>query len=209
MRPTVIMKAAMTLDGQLAAVDGTSQWITSPEARLDAHECRASVDAIMVGAGTVIADDPLLTVRLDAYDGAQPTPVIVAGWRDLPPGSKVFSRDPIVLTARSLDVPGRAMLVPDASGSRVDLGRALELLYEVGIRSLLVEGGAGLLSALLDAGLIDRGIVYYGQKLAGGAGLPLFRGTWTTLGDALPVRFSSVREVGGDVRVEFDVVRDE
>ena len=203
MRPTVIMKVAMTLDGQLAAIDGTSQWITSPEALLDAHRCRAEVDAVMVGAGTMIADDPRLTVRLDGFAGPQPVPVIVAGRRTLPGAGNVFLRDPIVLAPREIDVPGRVIVAPDASGQKVDLERALESLHGLGIRSVLVEGGARLLSALVAGDLIDRGIVYYGQKLAGGVGIPLFRDLWKTLADARPIEILSVNRVGGDIRVEF------
>ena len=206
------MKAAMTLDGQLAASDGTSQWITSAEARIDAHERRAAVDAIMVGAGTLIADDPLLTVRLDGYNGEQPTPVVVAGSRDLPSEARLFARDPIVLTPHAMDVPGRVVVVPGGSGDqvdldRVDLERGLELLHGLGIRSILVEGGGGLFASLLGAGLIDRGVVYYGQNLAGGTGTPLFGATWDTLSDMVSVEVVSVVQVGGDIRVEFEMVQ--
>ena len=93
MRPTVILKAALTLDGQLAAADGSSQWISSPEARRDAHRLRATVDAVMVGAGTLRADDPLLTVRLGPEEMAgfvQPRPVIAAGRKPLPPQARLF-----------------------------------------------------------------------------------------------------------------------
>jgi diaminohydroxyphosphoribosylaminopyrimidine deaminase/5-amino-6-(5-phosphoribosylamino)uracil reductase len=202
MRPTVIMKSAMTLDGQLAAADGTSQWITTPEALIDAHECRASVDAVMVGAGTVIADNPRLTVRLDGYDGAQPTPVIIAGSRPFPTDGHLFERDPIVLASHAIDVPGRVMTAPGNDG-RVDLVHGLELLHGLGIRSVLVEGGAGLLASLFAGSLIDRGVLYYGQKLAGGVGTPLFSSAWQTLTEARSVEIESVRQVGGDVRVEF------
>ncbi len=207
MRPTVIMKAAMTLDGQLAASDGTSQWITSSRARADAHECRATVDAVMVGAGTLILDDPHLTVRLDSFDGLQPIPVIVAGTRALPTDAHVFERDPIVLTPRDIDISARVLVVPDGSGERVDLGQGLELLHGLGIRRVLVEGGGGLLASLLDERLIDRGVIYYGHKLAGGSGTPMFPGAWRTLADATSVEVVSVSLVGGDVRVEFEVAR--
>ena len=207
MRPTIIMKAALTVDGQMAAADGTSQWITSPAARTDAHELRAGVDAVMVGAGTVIADNPRLTVRIDGYDGPQPIPVIVAGRRPLPADAHLFDRDPIVLTPKAINVRGRVLVAPDESGERVDLGHGLELLDGLGIRSVLVEGGAGLLAALLADDLIDRGVVYYGAKLAGGVGKPLFGGTWDSLDDARRIEVVSVRQVGGDVRVEFEIVR--
>ncbi|MGH8875215.1 MAG: bifunctional diaminohydroxyphosphoribosylaminopyrimidine deaminase/5-amino-6-(5-phosphoribosylamino)uracil reductase RibD, partial [Acidimicrobiia bacterium] len=88
--PLVTLKAAITLDGQAAAQDGTSQWITGPEARADAHRLRAEADALMVGAGTLRVDDPLLTVRLDGYEGPQPVPVVVAGRRPLPASARAL-----------------------------------------------------------------------------------------------------------------------
>ena len=210
MRPTVIMKAAMTLDGQLAAADGTSQWISSPEARQDAHRLRAAVDAVMVGAGTVRADDPRLTVRLDtqgAHDRRQPVPVVVAGSGPLPHRAQVFGRDPIVLAPAALDLPGRVIVVPDQSGERVDPAAGLVRLGALGIERLMLEGGARLLRCFLEAGLVDRGVLYYGPLLAGGVGAPLFRGTWNTLEDAHPVRITSVQRLGESIRLDIEITR--
>lgn len=210
MRPTVMMKAAMTLDGQLAAADGTSQWISTQEARRDSHGLRAEVDAVMVGAGTVRADDPRLTVRLDGggwRDGDQPTPVIVAGRQELPPCSNLFGRDPIVLAPAALDVPGRVIVAPDDSGDRVDLATGLGRLGALGVGTVIVEGGALLFRSLLDAGLVDRGVLYYGPMLAGGVGAPLFRGAWNTLADARPVRVMAIRRLGESIRVDIEMGR--
>ena len=208
MRPTVIMKAAMTLDGQLAAADGTSQWISSPEARRDAHRLRAEVDAVMVGAGTVRADDPRLTVRLDESGDRkvrQPIPVVVAGRGQLPPGANLFDRDPVVLAPCPIEVRGRVVVSPDASGTMVDLPAGLARLGALGIRRLMLEGGAHLFRSFMDGGLIDRGVLYYGPMLAGGVGAPLFSGTWNTLADARPVRVASVRPLGESVRVDIEI----
>lgn len=210
MRPTVLMKAAMTLDGQLAAADGTSQWISSPEARRDAHRLRAEVDAVMVGAGTVRADDPRLTVRLDTSSEngiEQPIPVIVAGRGRLSHDARLFERDPIVLSPRPLEVPGRVFVVPDTSGDRVDLPAGLARLEALGIRQLMLEGGAVLLRSFIEGGLVDRGVLYYGPMLAGGVGAPLFRGTWNTLADACPVRVTALRRLGESVRVDIEIGR--
>lgn len=205
-RPTVIMKAALTLDGQMAAADGSSQWITGVEARRDAHRLRAAVDGVMVGAGTLIADDPLLTVRLEDHDGPQPAAVIVAGTRPLPPSARLFDRDPIVLTPRPLDVRGRVIVVPDEEGRRVDLAAGLDRIGELGLETLLVEGGAALLARLWAERLVDRGVIYYGQKVAGGIGKPLFSADWHSLDDARSVSIESAALVGGDVKVEFTVL---
>lgn len=191
----VIVKAALTLDGNLAAADGSSQWITGEEARRDAHRVRASVDAVMVGAGTVLADDPQLTVRLDGYDGPQPVPVIVVGRRPMPPAARLLSREPILLTPHA--ATGRVVVVPDASGERVDLAAGLQALAGLGIERVLVEGGAGLVTGLLAAGLVDRGILYYGAMLGMGTGLPLLAGT-----AAHRVTIDSATMIDRDLRVD-------
>ena len=208
MRPTVLMKAAMTLDGQLAAADGTSQWISSPEARRDGHRLRAQVDAVMVGAGTVRSDDPQLTVRLDGQDPeqrAQPTPVIVAGRGPLPAGAKLFLRDPVVLAPTETDLPGTVIVAPDSSGDRVDLTTGLSHLGSLGLERIMLEGGAALFRSFLDAGLVDRIVLYYGALLAGGTGAPLFRGRWNTLADASEVRIGEVRRLGDSIRLDIDL----
>ncbi|MCA1737164.1 MAG: bifunctional diaminohydroxyphosphoribosylaminopyrimidine deaminase/5-amino-6-(5-phosphoribosylamino)uracil reductase RibD [Actinobacteria bacterium] len=96
-RPLVILKLAATLDGQTAAADSTSQWITAEEARADAHRLRAEADAIVIGAGTLRADDPLLDVRIEGYTGHQPRPVVIAGIQTLPRHARVLRRDPLVI----------------------------------------------------------------------------------------------------------------
>lgn len=192
MRPTVTIKAALTLDGQLAAADGTSQWITPPAAREDAHRLRSEADAILVGAGTVRADDPELTVRLPDYRGPQPRPVIAAGARPLPAGARLMSRDPIILR-------------PTGEDGRADLTAGLEELHERGIRRVLAEGGSALFASLLAEGLAQQAVLYYGPLLAGGTGRPLFPGEWRTLQESHPVRIISAENREGYLRVEADL----
>lgn len=203
-RPLVTLKQATTLDGQLAAADGTSQWITGEEARQDAHRLRSVHDAVLVGAGTVRTDDPRLDVRLEGFDGRQPVPVVVAGSRPLPPDLRLWDRDPIVLASEELTVDGMDV-VRAGTGGVVDLDAALRQLADRGILSVLVEGGAGVAAGLWGAGLIDRGVHYFGAKVAGGAGRGAFDRVFSTLDEAVEVEITSVTRLGSDLRVDWRV----
>jgi diaminohydroxyphosphoribosylaminopyrimidine deaminase/5-amino-6-(5-phosphoribosylamino)uracil reductase len=207
-RSLVTLKLAATLDGQTAAADGSSQWITSEVARLDAHELRAGADAIVIGAGTLRADDPRLDVRLAEYGGFQPTPVVVAGTEPLPATARLWSRNVIVVSTGPVDRFADVVVVRADEKGLPDLGEALTSLAERGLLAVLVEGGARLASALLQQDLIDRGILYLGGLLAGGVGRPLFDGIFPTLGIARPVTIERAISLGPDVRIDFRVHRD-
>ena len=180
-RPQVILKMAATLDGRTAAPDGTSQWITGPEARADVHQLRADADAIMVGAGTVRSDNPRLTARLDPPVARQPLRFVLG----------VIPETAACRPAESLTGPIEAVLD--------DLGRR-------GILQLLVEGGASVAKSLLDAGLVDRLVLYLAPALFGGDdGRPLVAGTGAgTMEELRRGRFVSVVQVGEDLRVEVE-----
>jgi len=199
-RALVTVKTAMTLDGQTAAADGTSQWITSDEARLDGHRLRAQADAVIVGAGTVIADDPRLTVRIDHFDSAQPIPVVVAGSRALPPDAAIFGRKALVYAPGRCDVPAEVVEMPGPNG--VDLEAMVDDLGCRGLLALLVEGGAGLAGGLLRSGLVDRGAIYIGGMIAGGLGRGVFTGPFSTLDDARTAPIEHVHRLGPDLRVD-------
>lgn len=208
-RARVTLKSAMTLDGQTAAVDGTSQWITGPEARRDAHLLRSRADAVMVGAGTLRTDDPTLTVRLEGYAGPQPRPVVVAGTKPLPGQALVWERSETVVVAA--DDPGidaeTVIVEPNAAGlPRLD--QALERLGDLGMLEILVEGGATLAAGLWQSRLVDAGVTYVGGRIAGGGGLPPVAGTWTTFADSRPVHVVRVASVGVDVRIEWEPVQE-
>lgn len=187
-RPFVTLKLAMTIDGQVAAADGTSQWITSEEARSDAHRLRSRSDGIVVGGGTVIADDPSLDVRIDGYVGPQPVPVVVMGTRAIPPNARVLAREPLIYR-------------PEGGAEAVDIGTMLDDLGDRGLVDLLVEGGPRLATAFEHLGLVDRYVFYIGGSLAGGVGRSPFEGTFASIGEQRRLDILDVRRLGPDLRI--------
>lgn len=195
-RPFVIWKVASTLDGRVAAADGTSRWISSPESRADTHDLRAACDAIVAGVGTVLADDSQLTARLASGEpaGRQPLRVVVDTHARTPAGARVRDRSAPTWVATA------AELGLDASG-HVDLAALLDALWARGCGLVLLEGGPTLAGAFLRAGLVDRVWAYVAPLLLGD-GVAALAGTGvTTLPDALPLEFLDVRPVGPDLRV--------
>lgn len=205
-RPRVTLKTAATIDGQVAAADGTSQWITSPHAREDGHLLRAAADAVLVGAGTLREDDPELTVRLSGFTGRQPRPVVVAGTQALPAERKVYRHNPLIYVPALLsDPPAGATRASTDGAAIVDLGMMLDDLGSQGVVDLLVEGGPTLAAALLAAGYVDRLVVYLGAKLAGGRGHGMFRAGFPTLSAARDAVIADVRRLGPDLRMDIEL----
>lgn len=199
--PFVTLKLATTLDGQVAAADHSSQWITSTEARRDAHVLRSRSDAVMVGAGTVLRDDPRLDVRLDGYTGQQPIPVVIAGERALPATAAVLSRDPIVYGGGAGARSAGGLASRNAEAAGVDVDAVLADLGGRAIVDVLVEGGPRLARSLIDAGLVQRIVWYIGSKLAAGTGHSAIAGAFATLGDAIDLEISEVVQIGPDVKI--------
>lgn len=198
-RARLTLKAALTLDGQMAAADGTSRWITGEEARRDAHQLRSEADAIVVGSGTVIADDPLLDVRLPGYDGPQPRPVVVLGLRPIAATAQVMRRDALFYGAHGTH-PDEITL---DSGGKVNLSAMAVDLGDRGLLEVMVEGGPTLAAALFEQDLVDRGVFYLAGRIAGGVGRGVFERVFATLEDSVEVHLSDVRRLGSDLRVEW------
>jgi diaminohydroxyphosphoribosylaminopyrimidine deaminase/5-amino-6-(5-phosphoribosylamino)uracil reductase len=209
--PFVTLKLASTLDGKVAAPDGTSRWITGPEARAEVHELRRRVDAVVVGSMTVVRDDPLLTYRGTA-DGAQPLRVVIDGSGRTPVGAQVLNRDARTLILTSEDLDQRFVEEWTAAGADVervargenglDVRGAVELLGRRGLCHVLVEGGPTIASSFVERGLVDRFILYLAPKLIGGEAPGLLNEGVKTLTDAWPVRIDRVRRVGADLRID-------
>lgn len=186
--PWVLLKLASTVDGKTAAQDGTSQWITGDEARLDAHHLRANSDAILVGAGTVRVDNPSLTVRgVVAPDGKAP-------------------RQPLRVVLGSAASNAKIQPCREMSG---DLNEILRDLGSDGVVQLMIEGGAAVAGAFHAAGLVNQYVLYLAPALmGGGGGLPMLGGSGTPTISKLPRgRFDQVRFVGDDLRI--DLILDE
>ena len=218
-RPLVTLKFATSLDGRIATASGESQWITGPPARERAHALRASHDAIMVGTGTAIADDPQLTCRLPGLDHRSPVRVVIDRHLRIPPTARLIAdahRVPTwVLTLPSADPDRRAVFrasrvtlidVAHDSAGQVDLAAALAALGEHGITRLLVEGGAGLAAAFFRARLVDRLVWVHAPLAIGGDGIPAIAELdLAALANAPAFERLSTQTIGDDVLTTFGV----
>jgi diaminohydroxyphosphoribosylaminopyrimidine deaminase/5-amino-6-(5-phosphoribosylamino)uracil reductase len=191
------------MDGQIAAADRTSKWITGEEARQDGHRLRAESDVVVVGAGTVIDDDPRLDVRLDGFGGRQPRPVIVAGRRDLPSQAALYDRDALVYAPRPQSVAQEQVGL--GREGRVDLREMVEDLGRRGYVSALVEGGASLAGELVRGRHVDRIVFYLAAKLGLGQGIGAFSGHFKTISEAVPLYIEAVHRLGSDLRIDTRV----
>ena len=213
-RPLVVLKLATTLDGRIAAAGGASQWITGARAREEVHAMRAHLDAVMVGSGTALADDPRLTARDVALPGGQPVRVLVDGELRVPNTAALFTGDGDVIVAtrqsagtryEALQGAGVEVLTLDNGEGHVDLEGLIEALgtrEPNPITSLLVEGGGGLSTALIEADLVDRLHLFVAPTLMGGDGLAALGSLGVTHPDEAP-RFEllQLNTVGEDLEI--------
>jgi diaminohydroxyphosphoribosylaminopyrimidine deaminase/5-amino-6-(5-phosphoribosylamino)uracil reductase len=213
--PFVILKCAATLDGSIATHTGDSKWITNVLSRHFVHELRHAVDAIMVGIGTVLKDDPQLTTRLEGRRGADPMRVILDTHLSIPPDARLLhlqsASDTLIVTGRDasaekrsrLEKPGIRFLALDHDRGKVDLSALMKELGKLEVTSLLIEGGSTLNGSALRAGIVDKIHLFYAPKLCAGQGIPVCGGPGVRLMEqSIRVADLSVHRFGDDVMIE-------
>lgn len=212
-KPFIALKTALTLDGKIATETGQSQWITAEAARLHGHSLRNTYDAILVGIGTVIADNPSLTCRLPNGEGRDPVRVIIDSKLSITATAQVLSlASPaptiIATTAKAspekikqLEKKAQIILVND--DANVSLAELLPLLYQKGISSILVEGGGQINGSFLRENLVDKYYFYLAPKIVGGAQAPgPFQGEGIKdLSAAIQLKDLEVAQVGRDILI--------
>ncbi|PEJ32586.1 riboflavin biosynthesis protein RibD [Peribacillus butanolivorans] len=211
-RPFVISKYAMTLDGKLATHTGHSKWITGEESRHSVHLLRDEVDAILIGIGTVLADNPSLTTRLPEGGGKNPIRIILDSELRVPLDANVVQvsdAKTVIVTQENASVDkiadlsekGIEFIIVPKTDAGLDLRILMEELYKKGITDVLLEGGSEVNASFLRAGLIDKYLIYVAPKLLGGRNsLTPFSGiNVDTMDEAMDVSISSVDMSGEDI----------
>ena len=208
-RPWMRIKAAASLDGRIALANGESRWITGEDARRDAHALRARSCALLTGIGTVLRDDPELTVR-HVPCSRQPRRVVIDSRLDMPATAKILSGEPpLILTVSDdaarrtvLEAKGAEVLLVPKQGTKSDLAAIARLLAGRSFNEVTVETGGKLMGSLLRAGVVDELVLYVAPMILGDAAQGLFAlPEFTSLEDALRPRIVDVRAVGRDWRI--------
>jgi diaminohydroxyphosphoribosylaminopyrimidine deaminase / 5-amino-6-(5-phosphoribosylamino)uracil reductase len=215
--PYITHKAAMTLDGKIAAPGGDSKWVTGEAARAEVHRLRNRSDALIVGIGTVLTDDPQLTTRLSRGNGNDPVRVVIDSRLRLPATSHVARPGTLVLTTEqaesgegmALEACGVEVIkLPSDSEGRVDVRAVAEFLAERGLLSILLESGGSLAASFWEARLISRALFFIAPKVIGGTEsvTPVDgQGLAQIMGNAVQLEISRVRRLGADVAIEAEV----
>jgi len=218
--PFVVWKMAASLDGKVAARDGSSRWITGEAARADVHRLRAWSDAIVVGAGTALVDDPSLTVREPGYRGRPPLRVLVDARGRVPATGDLFDEAAPTLVATTdlasaqrraeWSEAGAEVSIYEVEGEGVPLAELVADLGKRDVQGVLLEGGPTLAFSAVEEGVVDKVVVYLAPRLIGGTEAPTVLGGrgFVPIASAVRLRVRSFDSVGDDLRVEADVLRD-
>lgn len=215
-RPFVTVKCAATLDGRIATRTGDSRWVTGEKARRYVHRLRHAVDAILVGIGTIQADNPSLTTRLGSRTGADPVRIVLDTHLSISPDARILkldsSSDTILITGRNvskakkkkISKKGVRLIAQPLKNSQIDLNALMGKLGSMGMTSLLVEGGSRVIASALRSGIVDKVLFFYAPKILGGDdGAPVCRGKGPLLmNDCIRVNNIRVRRFDDDVMIE-------
>jgi diaminohydroxyphosphoribosylaminopyrimidine deaminase/5-amino-6-(5-phosphoribosylamino)uracil reductase len=219
-RPFSIIKCGATLDGRIATKTGDSKWVTSEASRNFVHRLRHALDAIMVGINTVERDDPSLTTRLaddlGNVKGHDPTRIILDTTLRISENAKVLrlnsDSDTIIISGNSvptdkrtrLEKRGVRVIESQVTNGRIDLDILMDLLGNMGMTSLLIEGGSRVIASALSAGIAEKIIFFFAPKILGGDdGVPICKGKGaSTMKNCIPVKDIRVRRFGDDVMIE-------
>jgi len=209
-RPHITLKFAETLDGRISAKDGSSRWISSPESRVFAHKLRARNDAVLVGIGTVLRDNPALTTRL--VKGKNPARVIIDRKLKTPLDSKVVksassiktfvittSKSPKKKATKLRALGVQLIVVPSGKSGEIDLKKVIRILYQKGLKNVLVEGGSGIITSFLKSGLADKVIAIIAPKILGEGTHPVGGLGIGNIKRALKLKIKKVKRLGGDI----------
>ncbi len=215
-RPYITLKAALSLDGKMSTALGDSKWITGEDARRKVHEERSQHDAILVGIGTILQDDPSLTVRL-SHVAKQPIPVILDSKLRTPIEANVIKKHKgkvIIFVGSECQesewapyIEKGIQIIPTGT-AKVSVNEVVKILGSRGIQSLYVEGGSTVHSSFIEQNLFDEMILYYAPKLIGGAHNGVFLNGYTIskMNEARTLQLKSLEQIGNDFRV---VIRNE
>jgi len=215
-RPFVIIKSAMTLDGWTATGMGHSRWVTGEKSRRFVHRLRDRVDAIVVGVGTIIADDPLLTTRLNRGTGKDPVRIVLDTHLRIPSNARVLdhrsSADTIVVVGPDIETSalsrfekkGVSTIACPVRQGRIDLTALMAILGDIPLTSLLVEGGAAVIGSFLREKLVDKFYLFMAPKiLGGGDGIPMAAGPGASRMDqCMGLKHVKVRRLAEDLLIE-------
>ncbi|MFJ4850265.1 MULTISPECIES: bifunctional diaminohydroxyphosphoribosylaminopyrimidine deaminase/5-amino-6-(5-phosphoribosylamino)uracil reductase RibD [unclassified Streptomyces] len=205
-RPFVVWKYASTLDGRIAAADGTSRWISSAASRADVHRLRAESDAVVVGSGTLRADDPHLAVRGLTGSFTQPLRVVVDTNAKIRPGARVLddAAPTLIAVAEDADtehLPGVDIARLPRTGNGIAVHALLGELHGRGVRSVLLEGGPTMAGAFVAAGAVDKVVGYLAPVLLGAGAAALGDAGITTISQALRLDVAATEHIGPDLRI--------